>query len=201
MCWEFSRIENFKSLAQVRAKLWSKLSACDRTIVMKSVLKRVVVRSDSVEIEISHDLLKSAVIGKEPAGDSGAKDRKILISCDIQVRSYGNEIQIIADCRGLDGKPQSQSLVKAIVRARKWYEMIVGGEVSSFEELAKQYRVTASYIRRVFRCAILAPETVESIITNRRTGMTMESLRRLATARLVRAAFISDKVWLYRVIQ
>ncbi len=84
------RSENLKSLVPVRAKQWSKLEACDRTALVKSVLKRVVVRSDSVELELSHGRLKAALTGEErPGGNS--KDRDVRISCDIQVRNHGNE--------------------------------------------------------------------------------------------------------------
>jgi hypothetical protein len=39
----------------------------------------------------------------------------------------------------------------------------VRGDVTSFEELARQNRVTSPYVRRVFRGASIAPQLVESI--------------------------------------
>jgi DNA-binding IscR family transcriptional regulator len=43
------------------------------------------------------------------------------------------------------------ALVKAIVRAHRWRQMLEGGEHSSSEELAKAEKVNASYLSRILR--------------------------------------------------
>ncbi len=85
---------------------------------------------------------------------------------------------MISDSCAPDDEGQSLSLIKAIFRAREWYERIIRGEFSSFEALAKQNRVSTSYVRRIFRCASLAPEVVEALASNQPVQLTLESFRR-----------------------
>jgi hypothetical protein len=59
------------------------------------------------------------------------------------------------------------TLVKAIARAHRWQGMLDSGAVSSIEELAQAERINPSYLARVLRLTLLAPEIVESILDGR----------------------------------
>src|SRR5258708_10015905 len=56
------------------------------------------------------------------------------------------------------------ALLKAIVRAHRWREMLESGEYTSAAELAKSEKVNDSYLSRVLRLTLLAPEIVEAIV-------------------------------------
>jgi hypothetical protein len=56
------------------------------------------------------------------------------------------------------------ALLKAVVRAYRWREMLESGEYSSAAELAKAEKVNDSYLSRVLRLTLLAPEIVEAIV-------------------------------------
>ena len=56
------------------------------------------------------------------------------------------------------------TLVKAIARAHRWQGMLESGTQSSIEELAKAERINPSYVARVLRLTLLAPEIVEGIL-------------------------------------
>jgi hypothetical protein len=57
--------------------------------------------------------------------------------CPIEVKSFGGETRIISDAtEPSDGFP-SASLIKGIARAREWYDRIVRGEATGFEDLAQ----------------------------------------------------------------
>ena len=56
------------------------------------------------------------------------------------------------------------ALVKAIVRAHRWRDLLESGEYSSVAELAKAEKVNDSYLSRVLRLTLLAPEIVEAIV-------------------------------------
>jgi ParB-like chromosome segregation protein Spo0J len=62
------------------------------------------------------------------------------------------------------------ALLKAIVRAHRWREMLENGEHTSAAELAKAEKVNDSYLSRVLRLTLVAPEIVEAIITGRQPG-------------------------------
>ena len=59
------------------------------------------------------------------------------------------------------------TLVKALARAHRWQGMLEGGEYGSIEELARAERINPSYLARVLRLTLLAPEIVESILDGR----------------------------------
>ena len=59
------------------------------------------------------------------------------------------------------------TLVKALARAHRWQGMLEGGEYGSIEELARAERINPSYLARVLRLTLLAPDIVESILDGR----------------------------------
>jgi hypothetical protein len=56
------------------------------------------------------------------------------------------------------------TLVKALARAHRWQGMLKGGEYGSIEELARAEKINPSYLARVLRLTLLAPDIVESIV-------------------------------------
>jgi hypothetical protein len=55
------------------------------------------------------------------------------------------------------------SLLKAVVRAHHWREMLENGEYASAAELAKAEKVNDSYVSRILRLSLLAPDIIEAI--------------------------------------
>ena len=66
-------------------------------------------------------------------------------------------------------KPQPDStLVKALARAWRWQRMLDEGRFASARELAEAERVGHSYVGRILRVTLLAPDIVEHILDGRR---------------------------------
>jgi hypothetical protein len=59
------------------------------------------------------------------------------------------------------------SLVKALVRAFRWQRMLESGEVTTIGDLADRERIAPSYMTRLMRLTLLAPEIVETILDAR----------------------------------
>jgi len=62
------------------------------------------------------------------------------------------------------------ALVKAIVRAHRWRHMLESGEYASSAELAKAERVNDSYLSRIIRLTLIAPDIIETILTGRQSS-------------------------------
>ena len=58
-------------------------------------------------------------------------------------------------------------LVNAFARAHRWQGMIESGEFATITELAQAERVNRSYLRRMLRLTLLAPDMVEAILDGR----------------------------------
>jgi hypothetical protein len=56
------------------------------------------------------------------------------------------------------------TLVKAIARAHRWKRMMESGEYASMTELAAVEKINQSYLCRVLRLTLLAPDIVEALL-------------------------------------
>ena len=67
-----------------------------------------------------------------------------------------------------DGTKQSRrtdsTLVKALARAFRWKRMLDSGEFATIAELAEREGIAPSYMTRVLRLTLLAPDLVEAIL-------------------------------------
>jgi hypothetical protein len=65
-------------------------------------------------------------------------------------------------------KPQRDgTLVKALARAHRWQRVLESGEYGTLAELSAAERISRSYICRVLRLTLLAPDIVERILDGR----------------------------------
>jgi hypothetical protein len=62
------------------------------------------------------------------------------------------------------------TLVKAIARAHRWKCMMESGEYASLNELAVAEKINQSYLCRVLRLTLLAPDIVESVLNGQGTA-------------------------------
>ncbi|HMN14338.1 MAG TPA: hypothetical protein PKD55_18635, partial [Bellilinea sp.] len=65
---------------------------------------------------------------------------------------------------GLGGRRQPERLIKALARAFRWKRMLDSGEFATLTELAAHERIAPSYMTRVLRLTLLAPDIVEAIL-------------------------------------
>jgi len=59
------------------------------------------------------------------------------------------------------------ALIKALARAFRWKRMLDRGEIGTIGELAEREGIAVSYLTRVLRLTLLAPEIVEAILDGR----------------------------------
>jgi hypothetical protein len=59
------------------------------------------------------------------------------------------------------------TLVKAIVRAHRWRDMLESGRHATVRDLAKAEVINESYLGRILRLTLLSPSIVEAILEGR----------------------------------
>lgn len=64
-------------------------------------------------------------------------------------------------------KPYDNTLVKALARAHRWNRMIESGEYTSLTDLAHAERICQSYVARMLRLTLLAPDITQAILDGR----------------------------------
>lgn len=59
------------------------------------------------------------------------------------------------------------TLVKALARAFRWKRLLESGEYATIAELAEREGIASSYLTRVLRLTLLAPDIVEAVLDGR----------------------------------
>ena len=89
----------------------------------------------------------------------------------------GRKVMVMPD--GVpDPRPQvDNTMVKALARAFRWKRMLESGEFTTIAELAAKEGLAVSYLARVLRLVLLAPDIVETIVAGRQPSeMTLAAL-------------------------
>ena|GEM_PF-337738 len=69
------------------------------------------------------------------------------------------------------------TLVKALARAFRWRRMLETGRYGTIDELAAAEKINSSYVSRLLRLTLLAPDMVEAILDGRQpASMTLPGL-------------------------
>jgi hypothetical protein len=92
------------------------------------------------------------------------------VSIPVTFRQRGGRKQILAPPGEKPWSPAPRvdtALVKAVVRAYRWRQMLESGEYRSSAELAKAEKVNDSYLSRILRLTLMAPGIIEAILAGR----------------------------------
>jgi hypothetical protein len=69
------------------------------------------------------------------------------------------------------------TMVKAIARAFRWRRLLERGDYASINELAAAEKISPTYVGRVLRLTLLAPEIVEAVLAGKQAaGLTVAEL-------------------------
>jgi hypothetical protein len=94
----------------------------------------------------------------------------IMVFVPMAWRRRGGRKIIVAPAGCDDWAPAPKidnALVRALVRAHRWRQMLEGGRFGTLAELADAERISRSYVCRVLRLTLLAPDIVERILDGR----------------------------------
>ncbi|KRA79717.1 hypothetical protein [Altererythrobacter sp. Root672] len=153
--------DNLALLSQKAEVLAASLRQRDRS-ALAELVRLVRVLDDRVELECATTVLAEA-LGARVA--HGAPDTLTLVS-PVSLRRTGRAVRLVqASGATLETQP-AVSLVKLLVKARRWWTVLRAGEVD-ITRLAEAEGVTASYMTRVVRLAFLSPAMVEAILAGR----------------------------------
>ena len=92
------------------------------------------------------------------------------VSIPVSFLQRGGRKQILSPPGAAPWSPAPRvdtALVKAVVRAHRWRQMLESGEYASSAELAKAEKVNDSYLSRILRLTLIAPDITEAILAGR----------------------------------
>ena len=96
-------------------------------------------------------------------------DRTVTVHVPITIRQRGGRKLVLTPdgravvagsvCRRIDS-----AMIKAIARAFRWRDMLESGEYATIREIANAEKINETYVGRVLRLTLLAPDIVEAIL-------------------------------------
>lgn len=101
--------------------------------------------------------------------------RTLTIRVPLMLRKRGGRKQVVLPDGGSWGAPAPRidnTMVKAIARAHRWRRLLESGKFTSVTELAEAESINDSYVARVLRLTLLAPDIVEEILDGRQPSGT-----------------------------
>ena len=107
----------------------------------------------------------------------------IVVDIPMQWKRRGGRKVIIAPDGGdawAPAKPRpDETLIRALARAHRWKRMLEEGTHGSVSEIAEAEKIDRSYVNRLLRLTLLAPDIVEEILDGRQPKrMQLEELTR-----------------------
>jgi len=92
----------------------------------------------------------------------------------------GRKVIVLPD--GSHGHPSpaatiDNAMVKAIARAFRWQRLLENGTYGCLDEIARAERIGASFVSRIIRLSLLAPDIVDAILDGRQPAhLTLKQL-------------------------
>jgi len=97
--------------------------------------------------------------------------RTVTVRIPITLRHQGGRKQVVTPAGATPWIPTSlrvdNTIVKAIVRAFRWRDLLESGPYATVRDLAKAESINESYLGRVLRLTLLSPTIIEAILEGR----------------------------------
>ena len=82
------------------------------------------------------------------------------------VKRGGRKEMILPTAATAQRKPDD-TFVKALARAFRWKQLLDSGEFATITDLAEREKISTTYLARIFRLTLLAPDLVEKALEGR----------------------------------
>jgi hypothetical protein len=108
----------------------------------------------------------------------GAEVVCIRVPFSIRKRGSRKLVLVPAGTPAAPDRPRvDNAMIKALARAFRWRKLLETGVHGTIEELAAAEKINSSYVSRILRLTLLAPEIVEAILDGRQAAeMTLAAL-------------------------
>ena len=140
--------------------------------LVRGSIERVVVQTDEIHVFRRPE----ATSASDTADDGGAARVMQVVPLPSPGPRARREI-IVPGRRDSSPRRLNHALVVAVARARLWMRDLCTGKYADTTEIAHQFQLNEAHVRRLLRCAYLAPDIIEAIAEGRQPrSMTVKRL-------------------------
>ena len=162
------------SLEMVRAWRRKLGSPAEAAAALAALVNRIELRRDGLRLSLKLPMTAEAVRDDQPRADP-----IITRFLAMRVKRRGVELRLVIEAERTQAPKVDLVLLKAVARARRWFDDLASGRTASISAIAARERVSARYVGRLLRLAFLAPPIVDAIADGRQPpDVTMERLTR-----------------------
>jgi len=102
----------------------------------------------------------------------------ITIHVPFRIVKRGGRKEMILPPNAQTRRQADDSLIKALARAFRWKRMLESGEFSTITDLAEREKISTTYLARIFRLTLLAPDLVEQALEGRQSAELFQAAQR-----------------------
>jgi hypothetical protein len=107
-------------------------------------------------------------IGRSSRPKLSSDGRTVVVSIPISFRRQGGRKAMVTPSHAPNWSPPppriDNTIVKALVRAHRWRQMLEANRFASVRELAKAEKINESYLCRVLRLTLISPALTEAVL-------------------------------------
>jgi len=152
--------ENVEQILGIASKWSERLhTEGEAPAVLGELIKQVQLTESGLRVTINLPVVR---VGPEPKGI-------VALShfLPMRIRRRGVELRLILDGHFRQPPQVDPALLKALARARTWFEELTSGTAASLAEIARREGLRKRYIARLTKLAFIAPAIAEAIATGR----------------------------------
>ena len=157
------------------AATWQFLAGPDREHFLRAVIDRVIIHPTRVEIRIRVPQFIQQLLGNNTsmadsrAGNTTGTPQAHLqliasIECPFRHIPQGRALRLIVGDTNITTQASRQAILKAVARARLWYEQLTTGEAGSIWQLAGMHDLSPRFLRAHMKLVQLSPQSIESLM-------------------------------------
>ena len=148
--------------------LWDELFPAEQARIVQLLVDRVDVHEKGSPCARSR-MNGIGALARETAreGRMTEDDRTVTVRIPLVFKKYGGRKTVITpDGHAWEASAPlvDRALVRALARAFRWRRLLDEGGTPTFDEVARAEHVSQSYVSRVLRLTLLAPDIVEAIL-------------------------------------
>jgi site-specific DNA recombinase len=172
---------NLMTRAAELAGEWAGMSPLRIRVILLALVERVDMRPDEVIIHLRPRRLAAFLDDRLTAGSLEPLDEEptLPLSHPVHLRRAGKEVRMVIDRTDPFAPPAKpdRALIRLIVRAHRFHDMLIQQKAGKFGALAKSEKLNRSYFSRLLRLAYLAPDITTAILDGHQpVGLTTTTL-------------------------
>jgi hypothetical protein len=155
-------------------------SSTEAAAALAALVHRVELSRDGLRLSPKVPMLETG-----GAGDPQYRDAIVTRFIPLQLKRRGAELRLVITGTPLQRPKVDIALLKALGRARRWFDQLASGRATSLAAIAAQEGISVRYAGRLIRLAFLTPPIVEMVAQGRQPAeLTAEMLTRRTASRL-----------------